>query len=341
MSIHERIYRRLLWLYPAAFRARYAEPMAQLFADQLRETGPLRLWVRTAGDLVSSAVAEHLRRDRTVAHSAATVPTLSARVLGIAGILAGVVLIVPFLVTIDLAWYPARVVLFNALVIAVALGLYRRQAAASPRLAVAITSLVVLANAVNLVLAVFSWTDVNPIGAQFGFVSFLAGVFLWSAAAAYGAGSLRIGAFERRGAILLVIGALVGMTGLDRFGLTHGAFGAFFDFAAQLGLGLLGRGLDPPRLGARASGVAEGRASGIGLGGVGGVRPACTAKKQPTCRGRFGPLARPHARSACTSRNGGRGASRASWLRTPSVHDGPRTPRARAGRTLPRGVRST
>lgn len=240
MSIHERIYRRLLWLYPAAFRARYAEPMAQLFADQLRESGPLRLWVRTVGDLVSSAVSEHLRRDRTVAHSAVSAPSLSARVLGVAGILAGAVLIIPIAITIDQAWYPARVVLFNALVIAVALGLHRRQAAESPRLALAITSLVVAANAFNLALAVFAWTDVNPIGPQFGYVSFLAGVFLWSAAAAYGAGSLRIGAFARRGGILLVIGALVGITGLDRFGLTHGALGAWFDFAAQLGIALVG-----------------------------------------------------------------------------------------------------
>ena len=240
MSIHERIYRRLLWLYPAAFRARYAEPMAQLFADQLRETAPLRLWVRTVGDLVSSATAEHLRRDRTVAHSAATVPTLAARVLGIAGILAGVVLIVPIAVTIDQSWYPARVVLFNALVIALALGLHRRQAAASSRLALTITSFVVVANAINLLLAVFAWIDVNPIGPQFGYVSFLAGVLLWSAAAAYGAGSLAIGAFARRGGILLVIGALVGITGLDRFGLTHGDFGAFFDFGAQLGIALVG-----------------------------------------------------------------------------------------------------
>jgi hypothetical protein len=249
MSTHERIYRRLLSVYPAAFRARYAEPMAQLFADQLRDAhqaatpaGSLRLWARTVGDLFTSATSEHLRKERTVAQTAASVPSTSARALGIAGVLAGLVLIAPFLITIDVAWYPARVVIFNALVIAVALGLHRRQAAASRRLAIAITSLVVVANAFNLVLAVFTWTDVNPIGAQFGYVSFLAGVVLWSAAAIYGAGSLAIGAFSRRGAVLLIIGSLVGLTGLDRFGLTHGQFGAWFDAAAQIGIGLVGVG---------------------------------------------------------------------------------------------------
>lgn len=247
MTIHERIYRRLLSLYPAAFRARYAEPMAQLFADQLRDAreagspaGSLRLWASTVGDLCTSALSEHLERDRTVAHSAATAPSFSARALGIAGILAGLVLIVPFLIAIDVAWYPARVVLFNSLVIAVAAGLYRRQAASSRRLALSVTALVVAANAVNLVLAVLAWTDVNPIGVQFGYLWFLAGVLLWGATAAYGAGSLAIGAFARRGPILLVIGSLVGLTGLDRFGLTHGDLGAYFDFAAQLGIGLVG-----------------------------------------------------------------------------------------------------
>jgi hypothetical protein len=249
MTTHERIYRRLLSVYPASFRARYAEPMAQLFADQLRDAhdagapaGSLRLWLRTVGDLSTSALSQHLERDRTVAHSAATIPTFSARALGIAGVLAGVVLIVPFVITIEPAWYPPRVVLFNALVIALALGLHRRQAAASPRVAIAITALVVAANLFNLVLAVFTWTGVNPIAGWFGYVSFLPGVVLWGAAAIYGAGSLAIGAFSRWGPILLVIGSLVGMTGLDRLGLTHGQFGAFFDAAAQVGLGLVGIG---------------------------------------------------------------------------------------------------
>ena len=57
MSTHERIYRRLLSVYPAAFRARYAEPMAQLFADQLRDTRDPRRPRRTA-----PPVAPHRRR---------------------------------------------------------------------------------------------------------------------------------------------------------------------------------------------------------------------------------------------------------------------------------------
>ncbi|MDH4335283.1 MAG: hypothetical protein OEW24_08535 [Chloroflexota bacterium] len=249
MSTHERIYRRLLRLFPAAFRARYAEPMAQLFADQLRDAreagapaGSLRLWARTAGDLLTSALSQHLERDRTVAHSAATVPSFSARALGIAGVLAGLVLIVPAVIAIDDVWYPPRIMLFNALVIALAVGLHRRQAAASPRLASVASALVILANGWYLGMVMLGVGDVNLFGTAIGSVMLFSGLFLWGAAAAYGAASLAIGAFSRWGAVLLVIGSLVGITGLDRFGLTHGDFGAFFDTAAQVGIALHGVG---------------------------------------------------------------------------------------------------
>ncbi len=249
MSTHERIYRRLLRLYPTAFRARYAEPMAQLFADQLRDgreagapAGSLRLWARTVGDLITSALSQHLERDRTVARSAATVPSFSARALGIAGVLAGLVLIIPAVIAIDDVWYPPRIMLFNALVIALAAGLHRRQAAASPRLALTAGALVILANVWFLGLVMLGVGDVNPFGTSIGLVIVGSGVLLWTAAAMYGAASLAIGAFSRWGAILLVIGSLVGITGLDRFGLTHGDFGAFFDTAAQVGIALNGVG---------------------------------------------------------------------------------------------------
>jgi len=240
MSPHERIYRRLLWLYPAAFRARYAEPMAQLFADQLRDArgvgvpaGPLRLWISTVGDLFTSATSEHLRRDRTVAHSAASAPSLSARALGIAGVLAGLILIIPYLVTIDETWFPPRIILFNAFVIAVAVGLYRRQAAASPRLALAATALVILANGWYLGNIMLGVDDINLYGTAVGTVMFLSGVALWAAAAAYGAASLAIGAFSRWGPVLLVIGSLLAVTGIDRLGLVGG--GSIFGPLSQVG----------------------------------------------------------------------------------------------------------
>lgn len=72
MSASERLFRRLLGLYPAAFRAEYGEPMAQLFADQRRDAlragrgGLAWLWLDTLADLLVTAAREHLERHNTM-----------------------------------------------------------------------------------------------------------------------------------------------------------------------------------------------------------------------------------------------------------------------------------
>jgi hypothetical protein len=73
MNRHERVYRRLLAVYPASFRERYEEEMVTLFLDELRDArsssrgaDTLALWVRTLGDLVSTAPGEHLRSEELV-----------------------------------------------------------------------------------------------------------------------------------------------------------------------------------------------------------------------------------------------------------------------------------
>lgn len=72
MSLSERVYRRLLGLYPDAFRAEYGEPMARLFADQRRDAlrdgrgGLAWLWLRTLADLLVTAAREHLERHNTM-----------------------------------------------------------------------------------------------------------------------------------------------------------------------------------------------------------------------------------------------------------------------------------
>ena len=64
MRLSEQIYRFLLKAYPRHYRRNYAEPMAQLFADQLqREIGAgalLRHWVRTLADLSHTVPARHI-----------------------------------------------------------------------------------------------------------------------------------------------------------------------------------------------------------------------------------------------------------------------------------------
>src|SRR4051794_12347710 len=53
------LYRAFLLLYPRSFRAESSEPMAQLFADRVREVGA-RAWLRTVPDLVQTASTERI-----------------------------------------------------------------------------------------------------------------------------------------------------------------------------------------------------------------------------------------------------------------------------------------
>ena len=73
MSRHARFYRRLLRLYPATFRDDFADEMAVLFDDQLRDgrasgrpLATARLWARTLADLLLTAPGQHLRERRAV-----------------------------------------------------------------------------------------------------------------------------------------------------------------------------------------------------------------------------------------------------------------------------------
>ena len=74
MTRSERVYRKLLLIYPRAFRAQYEEEMVRLFLDELRDarhsarTGErASLWLRTVADIASSAPGELVRRESPVA----------------------------------------------------------------------------------------------------------------------------------------------------------------------------------------------------------------------------------------------------------------------------------
>jgi putative ABC transport system permease protein len=56
-----RMYRQLLKLYPASFRANYASAMEQAFRDELRAGKGLGLWVRLLADLAVSLPAQLAR----------------------------------------------------------------------------------------------------------------------------------------------------------------------------------------------------------------------------------------------------------------------------------------
>lgn len=74
MTRSERIYRRLLRIYPRSFRAEYEEEMTRLFLDQLDDAGRTgrsiersSVWLHSLTDIASNAAAEHLRRENSVA----------------------------------------------------------------------------------------------------------------------------------------------------------------------------------------------------------------------------------------------------------------------------------
>lgn len=55
-----KIYRVLLFAWPAEFRHEYGQEMERFFEDRLRSESAVRVWLETLGDVLSSAAKEHL-----------------------------------------------------------------------------------------------------------------------------------------------------------------------------------------------------------------------------------------------------------------------------------------
>ncbi|MBI2780937.1 MAG: hypothetical protein HYX55_03945 [Chloroflexi bacterium] len=278
----ERLYAGLLRAYPRAFRSRYGEEMVVLFGDQLRDAraangagGVTTTWFRTLIDLASSAVGEHLRKDRTMATSLATFePTRSMRWLGLFGVVGCVLLLFAFI-----RWSPfeslavntVRLLLFGLAGAAIAVAFHRRQASVSPRIALVATSAVVIAGAwYTAGTALGSFVE-NPFAGTFGFIGALAAAALFATPTLYGLAMLRIGAAWQgmskwraavtRIAAVVLLGSFLGVAGNDRWGLTDDpTFGWAWSRLAVLGVffcgagwGLLGAVLVSGGRGARAT----------------------------------------------------------------------------------------
>jgi len=263
-SLSERIYAGLLRAYPRAFRARYEDEMVLLFGDQLRDArgangagGVATTWFRTLLDLVSSALGEHLRRDRIMAQSLATFePTRSMRLLGTLAMIGGLLLIGVYFWTGLFAGPDniIRLVLFALAGPAVSLALYRRQAAVAPQLALVATAIVVIAGLWYVTSNVFALNAARPWAGPGGLVYSLSSMSLFLSAAVFGVSALRIGAawrgmtrwiaaIARIAAVILVIGGPLGALGDDRWGFTDNAeFGAVITQVALLGVFLTGAG---------------------------------------------------------------------------------------------------
>ena len=77
----ESLYRVLLLLYPRSFRDGYAEPMAQLFGDRLRDGGG-RVWLETASDLIRTVPIQRMEAAMARVSPGARVVALAVIVFG-------------------------------------------------------------------------------------------------------------------------------------------------------------------------------------------------------------------------------------------------------------------
>jgi hypothetical protein len=231
----ERVYRGLLRLYPAAFRRRFGKEMVQFFGDRLRDAdtgrapgGALIAWIALVGDLIVHASREHLRRNRTVAHSLTSAPSIASRVLGIAGIAAGLAILVAYVVDLPSGVNRDRLIVFGIGVVAIGIGVHRRQLSRAP--GVSFAAIVALVAVVGFFLVTVVVEDIP------GIVVFWSGLALWLASAAFGVVTALVGAVSRIGGLALAVGSLLTMTGIDRLGLVSESAPTIFNTISQVGI---------------------------------------------------------------------------------------------------------
>jgi hypothetical protein len=162
------------------------------------------------------------------------------RLLGVVGILGGLALVAAFVVDIPQAWNPARLVLFLVGAIAIALAVHPSHARVAPRLALAGAVPLVIANAWSMTWVVLALGREQPIGGDFGLIGFYASLAVWIAHAWFGLCALRIGVLWRPATVVLAVGSLLAITGMDRLELTTQANPTIFEPLSLLGIALNG-----------------------------------------------------------------------------------------------------
>lgn len=86
---HAALYRALLALYPRSFREDYEGPMAQVFADLVRDAGP-RAWLRALPDLARTVPKQRIEAVMTRLSPGARVLALAFTVLAATAISIGI-----------------------------------------------------------------------------------------------------------------------------------------------------------------------------------------------------------------------------------------------------------
>jgi len=177
-----------------------------------------------------------------MAHALAESPSVASRVLGLAGILGGAVLLAAFVVDVAPDLNNVRLVLFNLGAIAVVVAVHRRHGTESTTLAAVVASATVLANASYLSMVVLATGRPNPFAGDFGLAGFYAGMALWLTDAAFGVVTLRTRVATGWGALALAIGSVLALAGIDRLGLTSAANPTIFGPISLIGIALNGLG---------------------------------------------------------------------------------------------------
>jgi hypothetical protein len=231
---HEHLYRGLLRLYPADYRARFSDQMVQLFADQKRDVGSFRAWLRAPIDVLSTAASEHLRRDRPMAQSLTLAPTPASRLLGLLGVLGGAFLLIAFLgIPISPDLFNLRLPVFNLGAIAVVIAVHIRQAGAGRRLSLAGAIPAIVANTAYMALIVQAVAQAGELGpGDYGpYIGYVASA-MWLADMWFGIVTLRLRVMSRLSAWALIIGSFVAFMAQGYFGtveagslMVAGAFG--------------------------------------------------------------------------------------------------------------------
>lgn len=219
---HQSVYRSLLRLFPAGYRATYGDSMVQLFSDQVRDEGAMRAWLRTAQDLPTSVAAERARNDTVPGQSLGGWPSSTGKLLGLLGIAGGFALLAAFVFQISPDVNTVRIFLMLTGGLALVIGTHRRQRAFAPTVSTVTAALAIAAIVGMIVMETLLLLREPPLfGGTFGWVFFWAtiawaviGVVFWLAA-------LRIGAVNHFGSGLIAVGTLLSILGIDRLGLAH------------------------------------------------------------------------------------------------------------------------
>lgn len=162
------------------------------------------------------------------------------RALAVLGIFGGLAVLVAFIADLSAAQNAARILLFLAGGPAVVLAAYGPQAEVSRRLALVGAVPLIAANAALAMWELLSLGRDRPFAGDFGLAGFWAGIGLWVAHAWYGLVAMRVGVLWRWAALILVVGSLLAITGIDRLELTSPRNPTIFGPLSQLGIALNG-----------------------------------------------------------------------------------------------------